>query len=70
MFWQKQKQVASVTFKNENTGMLLTFSSMVVGTDFVVFKKGTVRKAVDSSVPITFQQLYFPISTIFSITIV
>lgn len=67
MFWQKQ-QTGCVTTQNSKV-FILTFSSMVCGNDFVVFKKGTMRTKVDSQ-PTCFKELRLATASIFSITIV
>ena len=67
MFWQKQ-QTGCVTTQN-NEVFILTFSSMVCGTKFVVFKKGTMRTKVDSQ-PTSFKELRLATDSIFSITVV
>lgn len=69
MFWQKQPQVASIIFKNDSRPMLLTFSSMVCGNQFIVFKKGTMQKTVDSPA-IPYKQFYLCPERILSLTVV
>ncbi len=68
MFWQKQPQYAAIATKN-NEALFITFSSMVFTKDFVVFKKGTMRKSLETpSTP--FQELHLATDSIFSITVV